>query len=78
VTKDEAQAEIDRLISESRQKIRDAMKIADEHGLNFSYEPQHIGDYYGKGDTKYYGDPDEPLEEGRWVPSSWSSSSIYC
>ena len=78
VTKDEAQEKVRELLKESADKVREAQRVADEHGLEFTYEPRHIGDYYGKGNTDYYGDPQEPLEEGRWVPSEWSSSSLRC
>lgn len=63
------------LLKESLTKVEDAMALADEHGLDFSYEPDHIGHYYGKGSTEQ---SDEPQGEGEWYPSSWSSSSIYC
>lgn len=77
MTKNEAKAKLEQLLDEAQIKVREAERLADQHGLRFTFEPDHIGDYYGKGDTYYYGSED-PLEEGRWVPSSWSSSSLGC
>ena len=77
MTKDEAIKAMNNLLKESQEKVRDAMKLADEHGLEFSYEPDNIGTYYGKGNTEFRGE-DTPLSEGEWYPSEWSSSSIYC
>lgn len=76
--RDEAQKKIRALIAESNAKIEEAMKIADEHGLEFNYEPDHIGTYYGAGSEDHpYADGGVGAE-GEWYPSSWSSSSIYC
>lgn len=85
-TKSEAEKKIKKLIQESDAKIKEAMKIADEHGLEFDYEPERIGTYYGKGYTtgssysgeRFTADEETGLAEGEWYPSSWSSSSIHC
>lgn len=66
----EVAAKIEELLNESRAKVKEAMALADQHGLEFGYEPDHIGHYYGVGF--------EDLQEGEWYPSSWSSSSLYC
>ena len=73
--KTEAQAKIDALLNEANAKIGEAMTIADDNGIIFNWEPEHIGNYHGKGSTELH---DEPLSEGEWSPSYWSSSSIYC
>ena len=79
MTKDEAQKKIQELTRKADEVIVEAMKLADEHGLTFAFEPEHIGEYFGKGAPAPYGYGDEDEKsEGEWSPSSWSSSSIYC
>ena len=80
MTKEEAQAKIEALLNESRSKVTEAMAVADEYGLVFGYEPDHIGTYTGAGSPENrWGDEVEGgTVDGEWYPSSWSSSSIYC
>lgn len=78
MTKKEAEKAIDALIKQSKDVIEQAMKIADEHGLDFRYEPDHLGTYYGAGSEDHPYADGGVSGEGEWYPSSWSSSSIYC
>lgn len=70
-----AASRIEEIKREINQKLEEAQKLADEHGLTFRFIPEQLGDYYGKGNTEL---TDEPLSEGEWSPSSWSSSSLFC
>jgi hypothetical protein len=63
-----AHAQIRKILADIEVKVKEAQGIADEAGISFVFEPEHLGEYYGKNDEN----------EGYWYPSDWNSSSVYC
>ncbi len=83
----EANETIEMHLADARRSVEKAMKLADEHGLIFAYQPVASGTYYGKGavcgdDHDFHGwyEPEQLADAGRWYPeeSVWNSSSLYC
>jgi hypothetical protein len=73
LTKQEAAAELAKLVANINSAISDAERVADEHGLDFSLDMA-----YGMGGT-YYGENHEYVS-GResWADAGWNPSSQSC
>lgn len=66
MTKEEAVAEIAKLVDEAYAALATAEGLADKHGLEFDFSPE-----YGMGGT-YYG------YEPKWSNAGWNPSSQSC
>lgn len=69
-TDQQAYAEISRLTSEAMKLIREAEKIADTHGLEFSFDVA-----YGMGGTYV---PESVFDGPSWREPGWQASSHSC
>jgi hypothetical protein len=68
MTKEEAVARISVLVGAAHENISEAENLADEFGLDFSFDLA-----YGMGGT-YYGEG----HDYEWVEHGWNSSSQSC
>lgn len=74
MNKSEAESKIADLIREADEKIREAEKLADEHGLQFSWD----GPSYGMGGWYTPNHPDWESSNCYGEETGWMASSHSC
>lgn len=72
MTRDEAQAEIEKHVQAAYAELAKASAIADEHQLTYYFGPEYGmgGSYYGKGTDAPGWCSSDTLSEGMWESSS--------
>ena len=83
--KEKAQKKIEELVQAALDAIEEATEIADEHEIEFKYEPTNVGTYTPRhlewaASTGCEWETSDEWSEGRWSGEhiDWQSSSMYC